>query len=216
MILSSLAIICGSSEQIYSLSFDEEFLSYQQIDDERKWLTETYLPLLEGRVLFVGVHTYNKEYYNYVKNPELFETIDILPHHLQYGSPYVHHIGDFLTFDPGYQYDHICLFGILGMHDAEGYDGGKYTIDSDERVTKALIQAYALLNKNGTLQLGPPSRTTIAPMRFLQHMDVSFWVHRFREFPLGENQFRPLFKGYGPCNILWWGRKISINEGELE
>ena len=78
----------------------------------RDWIEQGYLPQLSGRVLWVGVADYTAHYYKLVKNPELFETIDVLPEREKWGSPNNHHVGDFLEFETIRDYDHIGVYGL--------------------------------------------------------------------------------------------------------
>jgi hypothetical protein len=178
--------------------------AYRQIRDERKWIDENYFPNLEGRVLFVGIAPYNMEHYKQVKNPESFETLDFDPKNVPYGSPYGHHVADFLTFDPGYLYDHISLFGVLGREDSLP-TGEKYNINSQKIITLALERAHQLLKPNGTLLLGPDIISTKPATKNVPHLNVYFWYDRFERAPL--DQYEPIFLGIGDQNFVWWGRK---------
>jgi hypothetical protein len=169
------------------------------IPDERDWLKKEYLPFLEGRVLFVGVNYYTEDYVQYAKQPELFETIDLLPERAQFGSPYKHYTGEFITFDPGYQYDHICLFGVMG-HYGDLKSGEPFTIDTEENITQALEQAHKLLKMGGTLQLGP-NRVCVP------EQNTAFWQDRLKQYPL--NKYNIVTDVLGPCNVVWWGRKTT-------
>lgn len=172
------------------------YLSVLGVADERLWLTTEYLPSLKGRVLFVGVDTYNKNHHLLVQNPELFETIDTLPEQAQYGSPYCHHVGDFLEFDPGYLYDHICLFGVMGHAKSKTQNLSE---DGDNK--KAIRHAHELLKAGGTLQLGPNKIK-------VKEFDASYWYQRFAEEPL--SQYRILLNEEGPRNMIYWGQKPSV------
>jgi hypothetical protein len=171
---------------------------YDTVPDERLWLKTEYLPKLDGRVLFVGVNYYNSDYGSCAKQPELYETIDLLPDRAQFGSPYKHHIGDFLTFDPGYQYDHVCLFGIMG-HRSDFANGEPYNIDTYDSITQALEHAHKLLKMGGSLQVGP-NRIC------LPEFNTQFWMTRLKKYPL--NKYEILLDALGPCNVVWWGKKI--------
>ncbi len=162
-----------------------------QIVNDREWLTKEYLASLTGKILFVGVNYYNAEYYKFVKNPETFETIDLVPERAQFGSPYKHHVGDFLEFDPGYKYDHICLFGVMGQH---------CDISEEKTVTEALVHATSLLKIGGTLQVGP---NKISMPKF----NTAYWLARFKQYPL--DKYTVIINATGSCNMLWWGKKIQ-------
>src|SRR6185436_7696812 len=82
-------------------------------------LEKDYLPSLHGSVLFVGVGPYTDFYSRCVQTPELYETIDNDPGVANHGSPYGHYVADILNFNPGKQYDHVCMFGILGHKDSD-------------------------------------------------------------------------------------------------
>ena len=172
--------------------------SSTQALDDRNWLTTKYLPSLEGRILFVGVNYYNDGHHKLVKTPETFETIDLLPERVQFGSPYKHHVGDFLEFDPGYKYDHICLFGIMG-HLGNFANGQFFNIDTNDLITQSLEHANKLLKVGGTLQVGP-NRISVP------QFNTSFWLRRLKQHPL--NKYEIISNAIGSCNMLWWGRKI--------
>ena len=178
---------------------------YKKIGGERAWMDEHYFPFLEGRVLFVGVAPYNKDHFQQVKNPEEFETIDMDPKNAPYGSPYFHHIEDFLTFEPGYLYDHISMFGVLGRETNQQINE-LYNIDSQEKITKALQKAHQLLKPNGTLLLGPDTVITKPSLKRVPHLNTNFWYDRLEKNPL--DKYEPIFRGIGGQNMIWWGRKI--------
>ncbi len=169
-----------------------------RILNDREWLTKTYLASLEGKILFVGVNYYNADYHTYVKTPETYETLDFIPERSKFGSPYKHHVGDFLTFDPGYKYDHICLFGVLG-HFGEIAEGQSYNMDTENAMTQALEHATSLLKIGGTLQVGP-NRISIPKF------NTAYWQTRLKKYPL--NKYSIISNEFGACNMLWWGKKI--------
>lgn len=78
----------------------------------RDWVEQGYLPQLSGRVLWVGVANYTAHYHTLVKDPDLFETIDLLPEREKWGSPNNHHVGDFLDYETIREYDHIGVYGL--------------------------------------------------------------------------------------------------------
>ena len=129
-----------------------DFKSYKIADDltfsGREWLEKKYLSFLSGSILFVGVNTYTKHYPELVKNPELFETVDICPERGKLGgSKYKHHVCDFKSLNPEeYQYDHICLYGIHGFYGHEINTGN---------LINDILHANKLLKQGGTLMWGP-------------------------------------------------------------
>lgn len=161
----------------------------------RDWHERKYLPALQGKILYVGVGQYTQKYHRLTKSPKSFETIDFLPERAHWGSPYGHYVEDFLTFDPGYQYDHISMFGIMG-HPESIY----CSIVDDETITESLNKADALLKVGGTLELGP-NHAAVAE----QHKD--FWLERFAMPPL--DKYKVLYIGVGVDNIVWWGKKVK-------
>jgi hypothetical protein len=177
---------------------------YKPVHDERHWITHSYLPSLKGRVLFVGVATYTKNYHKYATQCTHFETLDFDPKTAPYGSPQKHYVADFLKFNPGYLYDHISIFGVLGHHfDARSKE--LYNIDSQKKITAALKAACQLLKPNGTLLIGPDQVSFKPNNRDLPHLNTSFWKDRLNQDPLDE--FNILFLGEGRRNLLWWGKK---------
>lgn len=179
--------------------YSQQFPSHHDACSQRNWLISKYLPSLSGTVLFVGVDSYTKQYWQYVKNPELFETIDSLPSQAAYGSPFKHYIKDFLDFYPTYQYDHICLFGVMG-HPPHSTIDGYYSIVTDEDNDQIITHAHNLLKEGGTLQLGP---NWVSVPEF----DFKYWVNKFSSPPL--DSYEVLNNTFGSTNMLWQGQKKS-------
>lgn len=177
------------------------------IANARSWITEEYLPLLEGSVLFVGIQNYNKGYCNLVQNPELFETVDIDENMRKFGSPYAHYTSDIRFFNPGRQYDHICLFGCLAMHDAPGRTD-HYTVTSKQEVKDAILNVNNLVNQGGTLLIDMIMNDKSVYRKNLRHIDEAFWDELCNEIIL--NDYDVIFKGYSTDHderILLWVRK---------
>ena len=170
----------------------------QRIGPGRDWLERTYLPCLEGRILYVGVGSYTTQYPFLTKTPWLFETIDFAQDKAQFGSPFVHHTADFMMFQPNYKFDHICLFGVMGHpQDAKT---SIYSILSDEEILQALEHADRLLQVGGTLQLGP-NHIAVA------EQNAQFWINKLslKFF----HKYETLFVAIGTDNVVWWGRKYE-------
>ena len=110
----------------------------------RTWLMD-YLGKCKGKILFVGVNSYTKEYYKFVPNPELFETVDICPKRgKKGGSPHKHHICDFKQLNiKEHQYDHIILNGIDGF---QGYEIHNDSIFLDTRPKYHCYEQLELLD----------------------------------------------------------------------
>lgn len=119
---------------------------------DRLFLLLKHLPECLGRTLSVGCHEFNKFDHLAVPNPVLYETIDLEERYAPYGSPFKHHVGDFLRFNPINQFDDVILFGVLGIpHDA--VDSENYTMFDNE--IEAISKANEILKKGGRLLLGP-------------------------------------------------------------
>tara|TARA_Y100000816_G_scaffold117469_1_gene82379 strand:- start:11807 stop:12424 length:618 start_codon:yes stop_codon:yes gene_type:complete len=118
---------------------------------ERKYMIMNFLPNCEGRTLNVGVHEFNKNDELACKHPDLYETIDIDDRCKNFGSKHKHYTVDFLDHNPGYKYDNILLFGVLGIWD--GCGGYNYTLEKKEHILMENIDR--LLNVKGRVLLGP-------------------------------------------------------------
>lgn len=207
--------MCLGVSKIHASTYEmsPHFQNDPEIKSMVTWLTHSYLPSLRGRILFVGVRDYNTRYYAYLNDPKLFETIDIDERVRRHGSPYGHYTADIMDFSPGYQYDHICLVGCLGLHNAEGREDF-YTVDTEEKILKALTNAHSLLQEGGTLLVDMPTGTNCVYRQHMGQFDASFWERLCEQYPL--NQYRLIFKGFikpGSDNsenrIFWWAEKNS-------
>jgi hypothetical protein len=119
---------------------------------DRLYILLKHLPECHGRTLSVGCHEFNKFDHLGVPNPLLYETIDLEESYAAYGSPFKHHVGDFLSFNPINQFDDVILFGVLGIpHDA--VDSENYTMFNNEN--EVISKANQILKKGGRLLLGP-------------------------------------------------------------
>jgi len=119
---------------------------------DRLYMLLKHLPECIGRTLSVGCHEFNKFDHLGVPNPLLYETIDLEELYAPYGSPFKHHVGDFLSFNPINQFDDVILFGVLGIpHDA--VDSENYTMFNKEH--EVISKANEILKKGGRLLLGP-------------------------------------------------------------
>ena len=117
---------------------------------ERKYMILEYLPKCNGKVLSVGTHEFNKNDEICCKKCE-YETIDIHEKCKDFGSSFKHTTIDFLDYEPGYKFNHILLFGVLGIpQELEGYN---YTLYKNEN--KTIEKIDELLDINGTVLLGP-------------------------------------------------------------
>lgn len=120
---------------------------------DRKYMITEYLPTCVGKTLGVGCHEYNQYDAYCLPTPSDYETIDISDKWRVYGSPFKHTTADFLTYSPGYKFNHIVLFGVMGIpYQSEG-DEDTYTLyGGDEKCVKRVDE---LLNVNGTVLFGP-------------------------------------------------------------
>ncbi len=120
---------------------------------DRLYMILKYLPECSGRTLSVGCHEFNKFDFLAVPDPVLYETIDLEERYASYGSPFTHHVGDFLSFKPVNLYDDVILFGVLGIpHDGSG-TLDNYTMFGKE--DEVISKANDILKKGGRLLLGP-------------------------------------------------------------
>ena len=135
----------------------------------RKYLITQFLPQCVGRTLSVGTHDFNINDYLCVKDKHKYETIDLDEKYKIYGSPYKHTTIDFIDYEPGYNYDNIILFGVLGCPLIDNVND-KYTLDNHKIV---LEKVDKLLNLNGKCLFGLD----------LQHgKNSDYWDNLFNEF----------------------------------
>ena len=155
----------------------------------RIYLEKEYLPALKGKTLFVGVNYYTDFYPRLIQTPELFETLDVAESVIEHGSTYKHYIGNILDFkNPGYLYDNVCFFGILGHPD--DWD----ILKQKEEMIRCIQVLDAQVAPGGTLLLGPACVT----------ISKDFW----------DETYRPLLRKYDvlmlkkiDINYIWYGRK---------
>ena len=176
--------------------------------NDKDWIKNIYLPELEGKILYVGVVRSNL--HEYVRDPELFETLDIDPTITEGLSPYKHHTCDFLDFKEKYKYDHISLHGLW----SDGFyflnKGDKTNLhESKPQMTEKIInmigKAHNMLNVGGSIQLGPN----------LREKSVMDGVYDY----LDNNGYHTIFRKYGAplswagtYNYIFWGKKKTHQE----
>lgn len=149
----------------------------------RVYLEKEYLPSLSGSILFVGVNYYNNFYHRLTKNPELFETLDVIEDRIEHGSPYTHYIGNIIEFaGADYKYDNVCFFGILD----DDWDKTEKGVDKTMEVLDKLVRP------GGTLLIGP-----VANWR------VKYWDGVFDKL----TNYEVLMKRKIDINYVWYGRK---------
>jgi hypothetical protein len=118
---------------------------------DRRWLEGDYLPSLIGRVLYVGVRSYNRGYQRLVKYPELFETVDVDPAQAIYGAD-IHHVCEAESLVDCGVYDHVALYGLFGMLDS--YHRGEIAIVQFIRRMSAIVsRGGTMLVSSGTITL---------------------------------------------------------------
>ena len=135
---------------------NDVYEKYKELLEEypdRKFIICDYLPSCEGKTLSVGCHWFNKDDAFCLSNPKDFETIEIEPAYGLYGSPFKHYTGDFLKLKPDYKYNHILLFGVLGIPNLAQDDSDNYSMYGLEN--DAITHADHLLSVGGTILLGP-------------------------------------------------------------
>lgn len=176
-------------------------LQLNYIPAERTWLTQSYLPNLEGSVLFIGVQCYNDQYHTYVPNPKLFETIESEPNAAKFGSPYRHHVANIMNFVPNELYDNVCFFGILGFPrwgDFPGEEG--YYFNNDLEINHAIDKVDSLVKVGGTLQ--------ISANHDKPKFNLDYWLEFFSLNKTLEN-YEILQLGLSDANVIWWGKKLT-------
>lgn len=157
----------------------------------RIYLENEYLPTLSGATLFVGVNYYTDFYHHLTKDPEKFETLDILDTVIPHGSPYKHYVGNILDFESqGYLYDNVCFFGILGH--ADDWD----ILKSGDEAVATIKLLHQLVKPGGTLLLGPAANN---------HFNMDFWD---KVYAMVESYgYEILLKKRIDINYVWYGRK---------
>jgi len=163
----------------------------------RQWLQNEYLPQISGKILYVGVGSYTQSYYLLTQTPEQFETVDIDETKKKFGSPFGHYVADFLDLEPTGEYDHCCLFGIMGHPPVT--KTSIYTICDDDRIQQTFWHAHRMIKIGGTLQLGPNYCD-------VPGQDSKFWLQKFKMPPL--DRYEIIYSRKGIDNMIWWGKKI--------
>lgn len=160
---------------------------------DRKWIEEEYLPSLTGKVLYVGVAEYTKNYADLAVKADQFITIDSDPEKSIYGAT-DHYMGDFLSLkgEP-FLFDHISLYGIFGYPHSLSNDIGI--------IRKTYMHAHNLLVRGGTLMIGPNWRyeksKPIIPLN--KWLDIVSWPPFY--------VYSILFWACLKNNFVWWGKK---------
>ena len=120
---------------------------------DRKYMITEYLPTCVGKTLGVGCHVHNKDDALCLPTPSDYETIDISEKCEMYGSPFKHTTVDFIAYLPGYKFNHITLFGVMGIPFKSDGDDDTYSLyGGDEKVVSHVDE---LLNVNGTVLFSP-------------------------------------------------------------
>ena len=173
--------------------------AYETVDKPaRVWLENSYLPALYGKVLYVGIGSYTREYHLLTRTPSQFMTLDYDIDKASFGSPYGHYIADLLTFKSEELFDHVSLFGVMGHPPT--VTTSKYNIINEKAISEAFYHADRLVKIGGTLQLGPNHRD-------FPGQDASFWIQQFSGYPF--DKYDIIFFTSFSDNIVWWGRKIK-------
>lgn len=197
----------GRDYRIVNLHFHskepERYTSYSDNRSDfpqpaRCWLEDEYLPQISGKMLFIGVGSYTQEYHLLTQTPELFETVDLDETKSQFGSPFGHYTVDFLELGPNREYDHCCLFGILGHPPATSTS--IYTLCNDDSIEKGIRHAHGMIKVGGTLLLGPNYKD-------VPGQDAAFWLQKFKMPPL--DRYEVILSTRGTDNMIWWGIKIE-------
>lgn len=163
----------------------------------REWLENEYLPQISGKILYAGVGSYTQRYYMLTQKPELFETVDLDEAKQQFGSPFGHYVADFLELEPKEEYDHCCLFGMMGHRPVTATS--IYTICDDDSIHKTFWHAHKMIKIGGTLQLGPNYID-------VPGQDSEFWFQKFKMPPL--DRYEIICSTKGTDNMIWWGIKL--------
>lgn len=178
------------------LSLNSAFYDLYQ---DRKYLVTKILPNINGTVLSVGCHSYNKFDYLFLENKQMYFTIDINPSYKVFGSPSNHFVGDFLNFEFNRKFDNIILFGVLGIPNVGFNDN--YTMYNFE--DSALERAVSLLNPKGTLIIGPDVSLNKVQSR---SENINFWEYKL----LGDkflSNLELIEKEYFTNNLIFVFRK---------
>ncbi len=127
------------------------------VPDDRKFLIKEILPHYlkdSSRMLFVGVHSYTKNYGN--NYPHQFETLDRDPKQSRYGAS-KHHIADLRTFVHT-PYEVVVVSGVIG-----------FGLNDLDQVSEAVESLARLVGPGGTLILGTNPETFSDEMLRLFH-----------------------------------------------
>lgn len=136
-------------------NFVEAFMAGPEVyhsNPARAYLNLEFLPSCIGKTLGVGVHSFNTHDAHCLPNPEDYRTVDLAASYAGFGSPFGHDTVDFLNYDPGYKFQHIVLFGVLGIPTDAKRDSDSYPLHN--RVSDTLRHADKLLSIGGRLLIG--------------------------------------------------------------
>jgi hypothetical protein len=169
----------------------------------RKKMILEIFPNMNGSVLNVGVHEFNKNDGLCFPNKELYSTIDIVERNKIYGSKYNHNTIDFLDLNDKIKYDNIILFGVLNIPKNKNSSIENYNLYKNEK--KVIDKVNTLLNKNGTVLFGPDIHNSTK--------ENSIITENFYDECLGNNEvlnknFKQTLKFIGKGNILYEYKKI--------
>lgn len=152
---------------------------------DRRYLILDYLPTCTGKTLGVGCHVFNQYDYCCLPNPSNYETIDIGDQWKKFGSPFKHTTADFMEYNPGYKFDHIVLFGVMGIPFASEGDPDSYSLYN--RDSETITRVDEMLNVNGTVLFGPDfsidkSKTTAEK--------IHYWDNFFKNNEVLKNKYK--------------------------
>ena len=143
-------------DQLQPRNATEVYLRDQVLYEEyrdRKYIVTDFLPKCVGRTLSVGCHYFNVFDAYCLPNPDQYETIDLIEKYRVYGSPFKHTTIDFLKYDPGYKFENMLLFGVMGIPFLSEGDPDTYTLyDKDDELVRHMDE---LLNVGGRVLFGP-------------------------------------------------------------
>jgi len=158
---------------------------------DREFIYLQYLPRAIGDVLSVGVGPYNLDDHLSLPNPEKYFTIDLNSENEKYGSPYKHETIDFLNFGSNEKFDHILLFGVLGIQTNSEYSGDSYSLWGNE--DKTLEKVNTLLHVGGTLLLGPELIPLGRKTKLKRLIAIKRWEKYFSQNYILANNYKLIF-----------------------
>jgi hypothetical protein len=162
---------------------------------DRKWIEKEYLPVLKGKILFVGTASYTDHYSTLIPTNSIWHTIDHNPKAVGISS-IKHYTDTLLNADIDETYDHISLHGLWGSRGGT-LEGIQYTYNNTiTNLNATLNKAKNILNVNGTIMVGIRWIDNIYP----KSVCFDIFKEHFAEY-------NELYNAETGKAVIYWGQK---------